>query len=176
MHGEDDVKALVATPLLGTVPRQTPVGTPSVLGQIVELDPHSEVAEAMRAVRTSLTFGIMPDNARSLLITSPEPGDGKSTIAANLAIALANAGKRVLLLDGDLRNPSLHHIFGVSNDYGFSNVLSNRELPQSAVVRTSIARLSLIPGGPDRCRRRNCSMIRPSAKSSPSFTGNTTTS
>ena len=67
----------------------------------------------MRAVRTSLTFGASPERARSFLVTSPEPGDGKSTVAANLAIALANAGKRVVLIDGDLRNPKLLAVYAV---------------------------------------------------------------
>jgi capsular exopolysaccharide synthesis family protein len=148
LHGADDVKSLTQAPLLGLVPRQVPAGTPSVLGQIVELDPHNDVSEAMRAVRTSLTFGVAPENARSIVVTSPEPGDGKSTIAANLSIALANAGKRVLLIDGDLRNPSLHQIFGVSNDNGFSTILTNRELQASLIRPCKTTRLSLLTGGP----------------------------
>ncbi len=148
LHSGEDVKSLVTTPLLGMVPRQTPAGTPSVLGQIVELDPHSAVAEAMRAVRTSLTFGVTPERSRSFLVTSPEPGDGKSTVAGNLAIALANAGKRVILIDGDLRNPTLHQIFGINNEYGVSNILSGDEPTKGAIIRSTIARLSLITGGP----------------------------
>ena len=119
-----------------------------MLGQIVELDPHSEVAEAMRAVRTSLTFGVPMEQSRSILVTSPEPGDGKSTVAANLAIALANAGKRVLLVDGDLRNSTLHEFFGISNQYGFADILSDKEPVHTAVIKCSIARLGLLPGGP----------------------------
>jgi capsular exopolysaccharide synthesis family protein len=148
MHNADDVKHVVPAPVLGMVPRQSPAGTPSVLGQIVELDPHSEVAEAMRAVRTSLSFGVAPENARSIVVTSPEPDDGKTTVASNLAIALANAGKRVLLIDGDLRNSSIHHIFGINNEYGFSSLLSDKEDPDCAIVRCSVARLGLMPSGP----------------------------
>jgi capsular exopolysaccharide synthesis family protein len=148
MHNADDVKHVVPAPVLGLVPRQSPAGTPSVLGQIVELDPHSEVAEAMRAVRTSLSFGVAPENARSIVVTSPEPDDGKTTVASNLAIALANAGKRVLLIDGDLRNPSIHQIFGINNEYGFSSLLADKEDPDVAVVRCSVARLGLMPAGP----------------------------
>ena len=148
LYSGDDVKSLVAAPVLGMVPRQTPAGTPSVLGQIVELDPHSEVSEAMRAVRTSLTFGVAPEQARSILVTSPEPGDGKSTVSSNLAIALANAGKRVVLIDGDLRNSSLHQIFGINNEYGFASILNDKESPQTAIVRCAVARLGLMPAGP----------------------------
>jgi len=148
LHSGDDVKAIVSAPVLGMVPRQTPAGTPSVLAQIVELDPHSEVAEAMRAVRTSLTFGVPVEQSRSILVTSPEPGDGKSTIACNIAIALANAGKRVLLVDADMRNSSLHQVFGISNEYGLANVLADKETPTNAIQTCSVTRLGLMPCGP----------------------------
>ena len=88
------------------------------------------------------------EQSRSILVTSPEPDDGKTTVAANLAIALANAGKRVLLIDGDLRNSSLHQIFGVSNEYGFANILNDKEAATSAIVRCTVARLGLLPSGP----------------------------
>ena len=151
LHNSDDVRAVVGAQVLGMVPRQTPASTPSLLGQIVELDPHSEVAEAMRAVRTSLTFGVPMEQSRSILVTSPEPGDGKSTVAANLAIALANAGKRVLLLDGDLlATRRCTNCFGISNQYGFADhpVADKEEPVHTAVIKCSVARLGLLPGGP----------------------------
>ena len=148
LYSGDDVKAIGNIPVLGLIPRRTPAGTHSVLGQIVHLDPHSPVSEAMRAVRTSLQYGVPADQLRSILVTSPEAGDGKSTLASNLAIALASSGKRVLLIDGDLRNSAMHEIFGVNNERGFANLLHGDDGGEIRVQRTNIARLSLLPAGP----------------------------
>jgi polysaccharide biosynthesis transport protein len=151
LHTADDVKAIVPLPVMGIVPRKNPPGTPGVLGQIVHLDSQCPMSEAIRAVRTSLQFGVEPARLRSILITSPEPGDGKSTLASNLAIALASAGKRVLLLDGDLRNPSQHRIFAVRNESGFSDVLGGLDVPDaSAIQATGVKNLDLFTAGPIR--------------------------
>jgi succinoglycan biosynthesis transport protein ExoP len=87
-----------------------------------------------------------------LVVTSPGPREGKTTVASNLAIAIAEIGRRVLLIDGDLRRPRLHRIFGVSSDWGLSDVLSAdsrlaTEPIEQLVCETKISRLALMPSG-----------------------------
>lgn len=94
-------------------------------GQKVHLEPNSLVAEAYRTIRTAVFFGVSQDQARTILITSPSPGDGKSTIVSNLAITMAQAGQKTLVIDADLRKPTQHSIFGFeSRDEGLSNLLA----------------------------------------------------
>jgi polysaccharide biosynthesis transport protein len=106
------------------------------------------VAEAYRAVRTSLQFSVPEGDGRSIVVTSASPRDGKSTLSSNLAIAIAKSGKSVLVIDADFRAPSQHRIFGVSNEVGFSSVLLAGELVDRAVRRTTIERLHVMPCGP----------------------------
>jgi capsular exopolysaccharide synthesis family protein len=82
------------------------------------------------------------------LITSAARGEGKSTLASNLAIAMAKAGKRVLLVDCDFRSPVQHRIFGVSDDVGFASVLAAGEPIEAAIRRTAVERLDVLPCGP----------------------------
>jgi capsular exopolysaccharide synthesis family protein len=108
---------------------------------------HSMAAEAYRLLRTNLVF-VAPDREiRTLVITSPSSGEGKTTTAANLAIAFARQGKRVLLVDADLRRPRLHTIFDVPQSPGFSELLLGRALLGEAIHPTAVERLSLLPRG-----------------------------
>lgn len=88
------------------------------------LNPVGMVSEAYRSLRTSLLYAVTDEPPKVILITSPGSADGKSTTCANLAVVLAQVGKQVLVIDGDLREPSLHTIFGVPNVSGLVNVLS----------------------------------------------------
>jgi capsular exopolysaccharide synthesis family protein len=84
-------------------------------------DRPSWLAECVRGIRTSLLHG--PQSPRAITITSPTPGEGKTTVAANLAASLAEAGRRTLIIDADLRRPRLHEVFGVSNSRGLVDLL-----------------------------------------------------
>jgi capsular exopolysaccharide synthesis family protein len=88
--------------------------------------PKSQVSEAFRAVRTALFFSSQGKNHTVIQVTSPTPGDGKSTLASNLAVSIAQSGKRVLLVDADMRRPRQHGTFGISSKEGFSTVLSGQ--------------------------------------------------
>jgi polysaccharide biosynthesis transport protein len=108
----------------------------------------SPVAEAFRGVRTALYFTGGGAEHKVLQVTSPGPGDGKSTLAANLAVSIAQSGKRTLLIDADLRKPTQHKIFGLSKDVGLSSVIGLHMEPADAVQQTTVANLWLLACGP----------------------------
>jgi len=94
-------------------------------GQKAYLKPKSIVAEAYRTIRTAVFFGIPQEEAKTIHITSPAPGDGKSTVVSNLAITMAQAGQKTLVLDADFRRPMQHNIFQIdSREEGLSNLLA----------------------------------------------------
>ena len=144
----DEIKDAMGVPLLGSIPRLPQQLPAPIAGQQAILEPASGVAEACRTVRTAIYFGAPKDRCHTLLITSPAPDDGKSTLASNLAITMAQAGKRVLLVDADLRLPSQHKIFGVSNDAGLSSLLEGQATLDNAVRQTEVNGLEVLPCGP----------------------------
>src|SRR5690606_13249588 len=138
LRSAEEVMATLGVPVLGTIPHMSRRLTQVQRGQKVFLDPMSEVAEAFRTVRTAVYFGARSDRAKTLLVTSAMPGDGKSTTASNLAIAMAQAGQRTLLLDCDFRKPTQHIIFEVDATVGVSTVLAGREPLDRAIQRTAV--------------------------------------
>jgi capsular exopolysaccharide synthesis family protein len=148
LRSAEEVMATLGVAVLGTIPHMSRRLSHVQRGQKVFLDPMSDVAEAYRTVRTAVYFGARSDRSKTLLITSAMPGDGKSTSASNLAIAMAQAGQRTLLLDCDFRKPTQHTIFEVDDSIGVSTVLAGREPLEKAIQRTAIEGLDLLPGGP----------------------------
>jgi capsular exopolysaccharide synthesis family protein len=148
LHSTDEVKAVLGVPILGTLPRMPDNLAPAVRGQRVLLEPNSDAAEAYRALRTAINFGVPEGRAKTILIASPSAGDGKTTVASNLAIGLAQGGKRVLLLDADLRQPGQHDTFGVENHAGLVDVLAHDLAPAEVAQKTLVQNLELIPAGP----------------------------
>ncbi|MDQ3441702.1 MAG: polysaccharide biosynthesis tyrosine autokinase [Planctomycetota bacterium] len=150
VRSADEVKANLGLAVVGAIPRMPVSTSPEARGWAVHLQSMSPVAEAYRSVRTAVTFGAGAgeQQPRSILITSAARGDGKSTLASNLAIAMAKAGKRVLLIDCDFRAPVQHRIFGVSDDTGVASVLAAGEAMDGAIRRTAVERLDVLPCGP----------------------------
>jgi capsular exopolysaccharide synthesis family protein len=109
--------------------------------------PGSTEAEAYRLVRTSLFVCAGPRRERVIQVTSPEPGDGKTTLASNLAIAMAQSGKKVLLIDADLRRPTVHKLFRASREIGMVDVLAGNIDLLTAVQGTTATGLSLLTAG-----------------------------
>ena len=118
-------------------------------GQKVHLESRSVVAEAYRTIRTAVFFGAPKEDAKAIHITSPAPGDGKSTLASNLAITMAQAGQRTLVLDADLRKPVQHKIFEVDDDKGLSSVLAGRDTIEQAIRPGVVDNLDILACGPD---------------------------
>lgn len=117
------------------------------LGLIVD-NPRSMAAEAYRTLRTNIQFYNVGEPMRRLLITSATPREGKSITAANLAITFAQADKKVIIIDADLRRPILHRIFQISNLVGLTGVLLGTSDLASALVATAVPGLLVLPAGP----------------------------
>lgn len=110
-------------------------------------DPRSLAAEAYRTLRTNIQFSSLDKPLHTLLATSTAPNEGKSTTLANLAVTMAQAEQRVILVDCDLRRPTLHALFGVPNEVGLTSmILSQADAPP--LQPTGVAGLSLLASGP----------------------------
>ena len=110
-------------------------------------DPRSPVSEAYRTLRTNLSFYSLDSPIETLVVTSPAPDEGKSTTVANLAVTMAQSGRRTILVDCDLRRPSLHTIFDAGNDAGFTTMVLDEEAA-APLQETGIENLWLLPSGP----------------------------
>ena len=115
---------------------------------VVAREPRSAAAECIRTVRTNLAFMAANGPLRSLVVTSGNPGEGKTTVCVSLAIALAQSGKRVLLVDSDLRRPRLHRVFGLSLSEGATSILVGEKTLAEVVVQTEVQNLDLLQCGP----------------------------
>jgi capsular exopolysaccharide synthesis family protein len=114
---------------------------------VTAIDPRSAAAEAYRTLRTNLEFSGLDAPLRTVIVTSASVNDGKSTVLANLAVAMTEAGKTVLAVDCDFRAPSLHALIGGPQVPGFTNALLGSSMDES-IHTTAIAGLRLMPTGP----------------------------
>lgn len=115
---------------------------------IIETDPKSPVAEAYRTLRTNIQFSNIDKNIKSIVVTSPSAGEGKSTTISNLAVAFARTGKKVIVIDSDFRKSRIHKQFGIAGERGITNCLVNGHSYKEYVVHTSIDNLHIMPAGP----------------------------
>ncbi len=143
IKGPLDVEKHLGIAVLGVIPKTRPEEF-----EQQRSDARSAFAEAYRSVRTALQFSTDHGVPRTLLVTSPSPAEGKSTTALTLAENFAQLGKRVLLIDADLRNPSLHKIAGVDNSQGLSSLLSGAAKHSEVLRQTAIPNLTIMPAGP----------------------------
>ncbi len=140
----EDVEKRLRLVHLGVVPKLAKDDTPAQAA----LDLRSGFSEAYRSLRTALQFSTESGIPITLVVTSTMPGEGKTTTAKVLARNFALLGKRVLLIDADLRNPSLHRAFDLDNSMGLSNCLSGAAKPGQCIHRIEAAGLSVLPSGP----------------------------
>ncbi len=110
-------------------------------------DPRSPVSEAYRTLRTNLQFSSLEDPIRTLVVTSPAPDEGKSTTVANLAVTLAQGGRRTVLVDSDLRRPALHTLFDLKSEPGLTNLMLEED-GEPFLQETTVDGLRLLSSGP----------------------------
>lgn len=110
--------------------------------------PKSPIAEQYRTIRTNIQFSSVDQDLQTIIVTSAGPGEGKSTTTANLAVVFAQQGKRVLLIDADLRKPTVHYTFRLENHIGLSNVLTRQSTLEEAMQVTSQDKLWVLSSGP----------------------------
>jgi capsular exopolysaccharide synthesis family protein len=110
-------------------------------------NPRSPVSEAYRTLRTNLSFYSLDNPLRSLVVTSAAPDEGKSTTVANLAVTMAQSGRKTILVDCDLRRPSLHTLFNLQNTAGFTNMMLD-ENAAAPLQKTEVDNLWLLTSGP----------------------------
>ncbi|AJY73978.1 CpsD/CapB family tyrosine-protein kinase [Paenibacillus beijingensis] len=109
--------------------------------------PKSPISEAYRTLRTNIQFSSIDKKIRVLMVASAQSGEGKSTTVSNLAVTYAQEGKKVLLIDADLRKPTIHRIFGLSNRTGLTSVITGQFHSSEAIQSTEVENLSILPSG-----------------------------
>jgi len=141
----EEIKTHLGLPFLGMIPSFDPKKTtgPPLIGNGM---PH-EFSEAFRGIRTNVLFSSADAGSKSIVITSTGPGEGKSVVSANIAMSLALAGQRVLLIDADMRRPKIHELFGVALEPGLSNVMVGDAKASETVRRTLTPNLWLMAAG-----------------------------
>lgn len=150
IKGESDVRTLLNSSVIGGVPSAEAEAGDAAFDDLFAVNkPRSHFAEAFRSARTALAFSMVDKPLRSVVVTSTMPAEGKTLTAVNLAIAHAQAGKRTLLIDADLRKPRVHAVFNGRSDVGLSNLLAADNLEsERAIVQTGIANLFYMSSGP----------------------------
>lgn len=145
MRSTEEISSVLGVPVLGVVPSM--YGERSIIarGRKVHFEPNSRAAEAYRAIRTSVFFGVPNGKAKTILVTSPESLEGKTTLASNLAISMAQAGQKTLLLDADFRNPMQYKVFELNGSNGLVSLLSGTTTLERAIHSTGIDGLELLP-------------------------------
>ncbi|MGW6301706.1 CpsD/CapB family tyrosine-protein kinase [Peribacillus butanolivorans] len=111
-------------------------------------NPKSPITEQYRIIRTNIQFSSVDKEIKTIVVTSAEPNDGKSTTAANLAIVLAQEEKKVLLVDADLRKPSIHYAFNLSNIHGLTSVLTKKMDLRKTILNSNVLNLDILTSGP----------------------------
>ncbi len=151
----EDLEQLIRLPSFGMVPeisyerrRRVESGRPYPVELITFGHPKSMLSEAYRNIRTSILLSFSEKPPKKIIISSPNPTEGKTTTVINTAIALSQTGARVLIIDADLRKPKIHKIFDEENGLGLSNFLSGQGELEAIIKKTEIPNLYYIPSGP----------------------------
>jgi capsular exopolysaccharide synthesis family protein len=149
-----EVETFLNLPVLVSVPRmESPPGlgktkSSDYFFRISERSPRSREAELFKRLRTNIRFSDFGASTISLLVTSPTPREGKSTVASNLSTTMAHAGSRTVLIDTDMRRPAVHHIFGLDNSVGLSSYLQGKAAVEDIIFPGRMDNISFIPSGP----------------------------
>jgi non-specific protein-tyrosine kinase len=149
LKSPEDVERVTGLPVLGTIVRMPGDGDRKPFYRLATLlFPRSPAAEAFRTLRTNVEFASVDEPFRTLVVTSSVPGEGKTVVAANLAIAFAQAGRRTILVDADLRRPGVHDIFSVANSAGLTDMVRDQDIDLADVARrTEEPELTIVTAG-----------------------------
>lgn len=150
IRSQEDVENKLGLPFLGVVP-MTPFSKKNTAYNHLLLQEHSLIAESIRNLRTMIDFAIVGQRSKSFMVTSTVQGEGKSYVCSNIAVAIAQAGEKVLLVDGDLRRSNLHKNFRVSNTRGLSEFLAGGKHTddlKELIQPTDVENLSILTCGP----------------------------
>jgi capsular exopolysaccharide synthesis family protein len=140
----EEISAHLALPTLGLVPEVPKMpGSRALISNGVPLN----FAEAFRTVRTAVLFSSTETGATRVVVTSTQPGEGKTITTCNLAVGIAQTGLRVLVIDADMRIPTVHALFGVEQEPGLSNLLVGNTVSRDAIHLTSVPNLWVLPAG-----------------------------
>ncbi|MBA3738831.1 MAG: polysaccharide biosynthesis tyrosine autokinase [Actinobacteria bacterium] len=147
IEGSAGLRGSLKAPVLGLIPE-----SPMLRGDLPRLvtidEPRSPAAEAYRTLRTNLLAACKSAKVRTILVTSSRQGEGKTTTAVNLAVALAQVGRSVVLISADLRYPRVHSLLGIGNEQGLGQVLLGALALNNAILDTSVPNLRVLPSGP----------------------------
>jgi len=135
----DDVERALQSPVLGVIPQN--------VGSLIQEGPDSTHAEAYRVLRTNLLFSRKDDKLNTVAVVSAGAGEGKSTTVFNLAAVFAQGGQRVLMVDSDLRRPTLHKMLRVTNNIGLTNYLLKQNTVEEVIQTTSLPSLDFMASG-----------------------------
>jgi polysaccharide biosynthesis transport protein len=135
----DDVERAFQAPVLGVIPQN--------VGYLIDEGPESRYAEAYRVLRTNIMFARKDEKLTTIVVVSAGAGEGKSTTTLNLATVFAQAGQRILVVDSDLRRPTLHKLLHVTNDIGLTNYLLKQNTLEEVIQTTGVATLNFMASG-----------------------------
>ena len=128
--------------------RSEKVNVKKEISLISYIKPKSIISEQYRTIQNNIQFSTIEKVYRTLIITSPGIGEGKTTTTVNLGVVMAQQGKKILIVDTDLRNPMIHYIFKTENRTGLTKVLMQQTSLQEAIRKTGIGKLDILPSGP----------------------------
>ena len=148
LHSVEEVSTCLGLPILGIVPSMSRREGPAIRGRKAYLDSKSVWAETFRTMRTAVLFSATKAKSRTILVTSPEAGDGKTTVVSNLAITMAQAGQKTLVLEADFRKPMQSKIFGLNHsDKGLACVLAGTHELEEVINTTCVSQLDILTCG-----------------------------
>jgi capsular exopolysaccharide synthesis family protein len=114
---------------------------------ITQTNPKSPISEAYRVLRTNIQYSNIDKRIKTIVVTSSEPMEGKTTTVVNLAVTFAQAGNKVLVIDSDLRKPKIHSMFGINNDKGLTNLIAGHGAHKDFIQKVDIDNLSILTSG-----------------------------
>jgi capsular exopolysaccharide synthesis family protein len=148
LRGRGDLEERVGAPVLAVIPKISGWRRKQEAKLVTLQEPKSAAAEAYRTLRTSVLFAAVQRGLRTIMVVSPGAGDGKTTTAVNLAVVLADAGKRVILVSADLRKPRINQFLELTNDVGVTSVLAGEVKPWDALQTPNVENLRVLEAGP----------------------------